>query len=157
MRLANSWPMRWKTRSPPVRSTCTAMPGYFASNDLAIFSASGRSTEVYQTTLPSRLAASISAGVTAVGSGAAARSGAANSTAPVCAQAPAEALRMVRLEIVREGIRYRLLGQCERSEAISTIGTSSTGRDCFASLAMTAIARAERGHDGANHTRKILT
>src|SRR6266404_3944440 len=153
MRLANSWPMRWKTRSPPVRSTRTAMPGYFASNDRAIFSASGRSTEVYQTTLPSRLAASISAGVTAVGSGAAARSGAANTDSP----AAAEVLRMVRLEIVREGIRYRLLGHCERSEAISTIGTSSTGRDCFASLAMTAIARAERGHDGANHTRKILT
>src|SRR3979409_446906 len=93
--------MRWKTHSPPVLSTCTAMPGYFASNDLAIFSASGRSTEEYQTTLPSRLAASISAGVTAVGSGAAARSGAAKTDSP----AAAEVLRMVRLEIVCEGIR----------------------------------------------------
>jgi hypothetical protein len=108
---------------------------------------------VYQTTLPSRLAASISAGVTAVGSGAAARSGAAKTESP----AAAEVLRMVRLETVREGIRYRLLCHCERSEAISTIGTSSTGRDGFASLAMTAIARAERGHDAVNQTRKILT
>jgi hypothetical protein len=40
------------------------MPGYFASNALPTFSASGRSTEVYQTTLPSFFAASISAGVT---------------------------------------------------------------------------------------------
>jgi hypothetical protein len=50
-----------------------AIPGYLASNARAIFSASGRSTEVYQTTLPSFLAASISAGVTVDGSGAAER------------------------------------------------------------------------------------
>ena len=31
-----SWPMRWNTRSAPVRSTRTEMPGYFASNALAI-------------------------------------------------------------------------------------------------------------------------
>src|ERR1700674_5108997 len=47
------------------------MPGYFASNALASRSASGRSTDVYQTTLPSRRAASTRAGVTWVGSGAA--------------------------------------------------------------------------------------
>jgi hypothetical protein len=46
MRLPYSWAIRWNTRSAPVRSTRTAMPGYFASNALAIFSASGRSTEV---------------------------------------------------------------------------------------------------------------
>ena len=46
MLLEYSWPMRWNTRSAPVRSTRTATPGYFASNALAIFSASGRSTEV---------------------------------------------------------------------------------------------------------------
>jgi hypothetical protein len=56
---------------------------------------------VYQTTLPSRLAASISAGVMAVGSGAAARSGAAKTDSP----AATEVLRMVRLETVCEGIR----------------------------------------------------
>ena len=46
MRLEYSWPMRWNTRSAPVRSTRTATPPYLASNALAIFSASGRSTEV---------------------------------------------------------------------------------------------------------------
>ena len=64
--------MRWNTRSAPERSTRTAMPGYFASNDFAIFSATDRSIDVYQTTLPSFLAASISAGVTASAAGAAA-------------------------------------------------------------------------------------
>jgi hypothetical protein len=33
------------------------MPGWAASNALAIFSATGRSTEVYQASLPSFLAA----------------------------------------------------------------------------------------------------
>ena len=46
MLLDCSWAMRVNTRSAPVRSTRTAMPGYFASNALATFSASGRSTEV---------------------------------------------------------------------------------------------------------------
>ena len=52
-----------------------ATPGNFASNDFAIRSARGRSTEVYQATLPSFLAASIKVGVIAVAGGAAARSG----------------------------------------------------------------------------------
>src|SRR6185437_6109653 len=72
MLLPYSWPMRWNTRSAPVRSTRTATPGNLASNDLAIFSASGRSTEVYHTTLPSFFAASTSAGVMLVAGGAAA-------------------------------------------------------------------------------------
>src|SRR5690242_1229262 len=71
MLLPYSWPMRWNTRSAPVRSTRTETPGYFASKDFAIFSASGRSTEVYQTTLPSFLAASMSCGVTVLAGGAA--------------------------------------------------------------------------------------
>src|ERR1035438_188925 len=71
MLLAYSWPMRWNTRSAPERSTRAAIPGNLASNAFAIFSASGRSTEVYQTTLPSFLAASISAGVIALAGGAA--------------------------------------------------------------------------------------
>ena len=62
--------MRWNTRSAPVRSTRAATPGYFASNERATRSASGRSTEVYQTALPSFFAASISAGVTASAAGA---------------------------------------------------------------------------------------
>src|SRR6478752_10145706 len=71
MLLPYSWPLRWNTRSAPERSTRAATPGNLASNALAIFSASGRSTDVYQTTLPSFLAASMSAGVMALGGGAA--------------------------------------------------------------------------------------
>src|SRR5262245_2583371 len=78
MRLAYYWPMRWKTRSAPVRSTRAVTPGYLASKALATFSASGRSTDVYQTTLPSRRAASINCGVMEAGSGGAALSGDAN-------------------------------------------------------------------------------
>src|SRR5437762_1561281 len=63
--------MRWNTRSAPERSTRTANPEYFASNDFAIFSATARSIDVYHTTLPSFFAASISAGVTASAAGAA--------------------------------------------------------------------------------------
>src|SRR4029079_1382391 len=63
--------MRWNTRSAPVRSTRTAMPGYLASNVLARRSATGRSIEVQKTTLPSFLAASINCGVTALAGGAA--------------------------------------------------------------------------------------
>src|SRR5690349_5383366 len=51
-------------RSPPERSTRRAMPGYFASKALAMRSATGRSTAVYQLALPSFLAASISWSVT---------------------------------------------------------------------------------------------
>src|SRR5450755_1661886 len=65
-------------RSAPERSTRVVMPGYFASNLFAIFSATGKSTEVYQATLPSLRAASISAGVTGLASGGAAFSGEAN-------------------------------------------------------------------------------
>src|SRR5919204_4801842 len=72
MLLAYSCPMRWKIRSPPERSTRRAMPGYFASNAFPTRSATGRSTAVYQTTLPSFFAASTSSGVTLVGAGAAA-------------------------------------------------------------------------------------
>src|SRR5262245_57386115 len=88
MLLWYSWPMRWNTRSPPVRSTRTTMPGYLASNERAIFSASGRSTEVYQTTLPSFLAASINAGVTGEAGGAAARIGDANTVDDASADEP---------------------------------------------------------------------
>src|SRR5262245_7841083 len=62
MLLEYSWPMRWNSRSAPLRSTRTGMPGNFASNDLATRSAADRSIEVYQTTLPSFLAASIRGG-----------------------------------------------------------------------------------------------
>ena len=62
--------MRWNSRSAPLRSTRTATPGYFASKVLAMRSAPARSIEVYQTTLPSFFAASISAGVIALAGGA---------------------------------------------------------------------------------------
>src|SRR5437762_697723 len=81
-------------RSAPVRSTRTEIWENFASNDLAIRSASSSSIEVYQTTLPSRCAAAISAGVIVVASGAAATSGSANTVAPTAA----EALMTSRLE-----------------------------------------------------------
>src|SRR5262249_2032101 len=72
MRLPYSWPMRWNTRSAPARSTRHATPGYFASNARAIFSETGRSTEVYQASLPSFCAAVTSSGVIAAAGGAAA-------------------------------------------------------------------------------------
>src|SRR6185437_368024 len=66
-----SWLMRCSRRSAPLRSTLQATPGYLASNALPICSDSFRSIEVYQVTLPSFFAASISAGVTALAGGAA--------------------------------------------------------------------------------------
>src|ERR1700692_1854739 len=61
--------MRCSRRSAPLRSTLQDTPEYLASNALPICSESLRSIEVYQTTLPSFLAASISAGVTALAGG----------------------------------------------------------------------------------------
>src|SRR6185295_16053820 len=97
--LAYSCPMRWKTRSAPERSTRTATPGYLASNDFAIFSATARSIEVYQTTLPSRFAASISAGVTASAGGAADTTRVENAVVA----ASAEQLRKVRRVTIMTG------------------------------------------------------
>src|SRR3974390_3110798 len=100
---AYSVPIRWNTRSAPERSTRTAMPGYFASKDFAIFSASGRSIEVYQITLPSFFAAAISSG------GAALAGGAADSTAVENALPAASALVPIsrsRREIENSLIRF---------------------------------------------------
>src|ERR1700681_3515441 len=72
-------------RSAPERSTRVVMPGYFASNFFAIFSATGKSTEVYQAILPSLRAASISAGVIGFASGGAAFSGEANAPSAIAA------------------------------------------------------------------------
>src|ERR1700742_3748158 len=93
--LAYSWPMRWNTRSAPVRSTRTSMPSNFALKAPAIFSATERSTAVYHTTLPSFFAASISCGVIASAGGASARAGAANAAPSASA---AEPFRMSRLD-----------------------------------------------------------
>src|SRR5580698_10219569 len=96
--LAYSWPMRWNTRSAPVRSTRTSMPENFALKVSAIFSATARSIAVYQTTLPSFFAASISCGVIASAGGAAARAASANTVPSASAVEP---FRTSRLEISR--------------------------------------------------------
>src|SRR5258705_7087778 len=72
MLAAYSCARRWNWRSEPVRSIRTAIPGYFASKPRATRSDTGRSIAAYQTTLLSFFAASITAGVTGTGSGAAA-------------------------------------------------------------------------------------
>src|SRR5258706_268879 len=64
-----SWPMRWNTRSEPERSICTLMPGYLASKALPNASAISTSVEVYQTTVPSLRAPSISFWSTMLGGG----------------------------------------------------------------------------------------
>src|SRR5450631_1928125 len=93
--LAYSWPMRWNTRSAPVRSTRISMPPNFSLNDAAIFSETDRSIEVYQTTLPSFFAASINCGVMASAGGAAARATDANTVPSASAVEP---FRTSRLE-----------------------------------------------------------
>src|SRR5579872_5735859 len=72
------------------------MPGYFASKLRAIFSAIGKSTDVYHATLPSFCAAAIKSGVIALAGGAAAQTEAV--VAPNASAA--EALRRWRLDIV---------------------------------------------------------
>src|SRR5260221_6876680 len=97
--LAYSWPMRWNTRSAPVRSTRTSMPPNFSLKLPAIFSATEWSIAVYQTTWPSFFAASISCGVIASGGGASARAAAANTGPNASAAEPfREPLRTSRLE-----------------------------------------------------------
>src|SRR6266851_9158529 len=66
MPLASSCSMRWNRRSEPLRSTRTEIAGYLVSKPRATFSATGRSTDVYQTTLASFCAAAIRAGSIAV-------------------------------------------------------------------------------------------
>ena len=99
MLLPYSCPMRWKIRSPPDRSTRMAMPGYFASNALAIRSATGRSTAVYQIALPSFFAASISSGVILPGAGPAARARPSGSS--TASEATVRVLRSWRLPTLR--------------------------------------------------------
>src|SRR5262247_4352259 len=80
-------------RSAPVRSTLQATPGYLASNALPICSDNLRSTEVYQTTLPSFFAPSIIAGVTGVAGGAADKTLVENAAPAVSALAPTSTSR----------------------------------------------------------------
>src|SRR3954463_7006670 len=111
--LAYSWPMRWNTRSAPVRSARTSMPN-FALNAAPIFSETDRSIEVYQTTLPSFFAASISCGVMASAGGASAREGEANTVPRASAVEP---FRISRREgivffIASSRFRFLLSAQC---------------------------------------------
>src|SRR5882757_5686020 len=71
------------------------MPPNFSLNEAEIFSATGRSIEVYQTTLPSFFAASMSGGVMASAGGASARRGDANTVPSASAVEP---FRTSRLE-----------------------------------------------------------
>src|SRR5262249_3262491 len=75
-------------RSAPVRSTLHETPGYLASNALPICSDNLRSIEVYQTTLPSFFAASISAVVTGLAGGAADKTLVENAAPAVSTLAP---------------------------------------------------------------------
>src|SRR3954447_2383710 len=100
MLLAYSCPIRWNTRSAPLRSTRTVMPGYFASKALPTFSATGRSTAVYQTTLPSFFAASISFWSMADAVGACARIGDAKVLAAANAVVPFRTSRLENLHLV---------------------------------------------------------
>src|SRR3984957_14717149 len=117
--LAYSWPMRWNTRSAPVRSTRTSMPPNFSRNAAEIRSATARSIEVYQTTLPSFFAASISCGVIASAGGASARAGAAKT---VVNPAAAELFRSWRLE------NFRCLIASLRLLFLSTERAAALGR-----------------------------
>src|SRR6267154_2647158 len=124
--------MRWNTRSAPERSTRTAMPGYVASNDFAIFSATERSIDVYQTILPSFLAASISAGVTASAAGAA-EATRVESAAPARAEPDFRNLRLVILmlcTIRAADVDYPLpLWERVASEASRVRGCLSSARN----------------------------
>src|SRR5438132_5462440 len=117
MLLAYSCPMRWKIRSPPDRSTRRSMPGYFASNALPRRSATGRSTAVYQTTLPSFFAASINSGVTLVGAGGATARAA--PTGAVTARQSTSRAGVLSRRILPECIVTPLLGsRAERPAAV---------------------------------------
>ena len=79
------------------------MPPNFSLNEAAIFSDTDRSIEVYQTTLPSFFAASISCGVIASAGGACAREGEANTVPNASA---AEALSEPCSTSRRESFRF---------------------------------------------------
>src|ERR1700690_3931860 len=98
MLLEYSWPMRCRIRSAPVRSTCTLTPGYFASKRCAISCDTLRSIEVYQTILPSFLAASTRAGVPALAGGAADSPGVENDAPAASAPEPINTSRREILE-----------------------------------------------------------
>src|SRR5947199_994025 len=108
--LAYSWPMRWNTRSAPVRSARTSMPN-FALNAAPIFSETDRSIEVYHTTLPSFFAASINCGVMASAGGAWAITREENTAPNASAVEPFRMSRLLILFFI--AISFQFLGHCE--------------------------------------------
>src|ERR1700730_5569237 len=100
MLAAYSWARRWNWRSEPVRSIRTAIPGYLASKPRATRSETGKSMAAYHTTLPSFLAAAMSAGVMVDGSGAAARNGAAKVVAARAAEVLSTSLRVIACMVI---------------------------------------------------------
>src|ERR1700759_1928566 len=85
------------------------MPSNFSLKAPAIFSATERSIAVYQTTLPSCFAASISCGVIASAGGASARAGAANTAPRASAVEPFSApCRISR----RDGLLFFMVSSC---------------------------------------------
>src|ERR1700712_2760677 len=116
--LAYSWPIRWNTRSAPVRSTRTSTP-YLALKAPAIFSDTDRSIEVYQTTLPSFFAASISCGVIASAGGASARAAVANTVPSASAVVP---LRISRREGIVLFIASSVSFSCLSAQRAAAVG-----------------------------------
>src|ERR1700712_2091566 len=110
--------MRWNTRSAPVRSARTSMPN-FALNAAPIFSETERSIEVYQTTLPSFFAASISCGVIASAGGASARTAEANTVPSASAVVP---LRISRREGIVLFIASSVSFSCLSAQRAAAVG-----------------------------------
>ena len=110
--------MRWKLRSAPERSTFILTPGYWASNAFATFSASARSTDVYQENLPSFFAASISAGVIFVGSGGAARTGVMNASVAAAVEAASTWRRVsfLVMDYSSANARHCSAGRCSQTD-----------------------------------------
>src|SRR5581483_9560826 len=105
------------------------MPGYCAWNALPSFSPTGRSIAEYSTTLPSRLAASISCGVMATGSGAAALTGAAKSEKPSAAD-PLIASRLDRFRRAILVLVYRLSARQRSGGKVSHTCVPGEKADC---------------------------
>src|SRR3978361_1153997 len=106
------------------------MPGYSPSNALPSFSPTGRSIDEYRITLASLLAASISFGVIAVGSGVAALRGLAKIVRPRAAEPLTISRRLILFRIVVLLCRRH----CEKrsDQAIRLLVAGEV--DCFASL-----------------------
>ena len=104
--------MRWNTRSAPVRSTRTATPGYFASNVLAMRSASGEIDRGVPDDLAFLLRGLDQRRRDRLAGGACdatwARTGAASIVADASAAAPLSVSRRVKIVVIGIPVRQRL-------------------------------------------------